>query len=153
MIYVYLIASGCVLQLGHIHSHSIIAKSQRQDIDSLAVSTNSTIFDYCVTHGIISYLNRTKFNCFIWQRSVQARHCLLYDPLRFSYGIMRLTSPAKTRELPKAGMFRHKRFLLASRCYNVIGKNSFRICALIIKDVIKAAIPMKLSIGLKRVKC
>jgi len=115
--------------------------------------TNSTIFDYCVTHGIVSYLNRTKFNCFIWQRSVQARHCLLYDPLRFSYGIMRLTSPAKTRELPKAGMFRHKRFLLASRCYNVIGKNSFRICALIIKDVIKAAIPMKLSVGLKTVKC
>jgi len=49
----------------------------------------------------------------------------------FPCGIMRLTLPAKTRKLPKAGMFRHKRFLLASQCH-VSGKTSLRVYVLII---------------------
>jgi len=62
----------------------------------------------------------------------------------FPCGIMRLTLPAKMRKLPKAGMFRHKRFLLASQCH-VSGKTSLRVYALItyICDAICARIPRK----------
>jgi len=55
--------------------------SQRQDIPWLFPVNSITIFDYCVTHKIVPYLNRSKFNCFIQQRSVQARH--LFFTIRF----------------------------------------------------------------------
>lgn len=82
------------LRLDVLQLEYYIAKLQRQDISLLLqilllllfLANSITIFDCCVTHEIVSYLNRSKFNCFIRQRSVQARHRLLYDPLRFSAG-------------------------------------------------------------------